>query len=69
MALSVSEIAARLAAEYHGDGNRVIERVAPIHDATGDAITFISNPRFRKHLADTRAGARRTHPRDDEDPS
>ncbi len=57
MALSVSEIAAQLAAEYHGDGARLIECVAPIHAAEANAITFVSNPRFRKHLADTGAGA------------
>jgi UDP-3-O-[3-hydroxymyristoyl] glucosamine N-acyltransferase len=47
MALSVSEIAAHLAAEFHGDGARLIDCVAPIHAAAPNTITFVSNPRFR----------------------
>lgn len=56
MALTVGEIAAHLAAEYRGDGARLIDSVAPIHAAAPNTITFVSHPRFRRHLADTGAG-------------
>jgi len=57
MALSVSEIAAQLAAEFHGDGARLIDSVAPIHAAAPNTISFVSDSRFREHLAETGAGA------------
>lgn len=57
MSLSVGEIAVQLDAELQGDGSQLIDTVAPIHAASRNAISFISSPRFRKHLADTRAGA------------
>ena len=39
------------------DGTHLIECVAPIHAATAKAITFVANPRFRRHLTETNAGA------------
>lgn len=40
-----------------GDDQVIIERVAPIDEAEAGAITFLSNPRYRRHLSDCRASA------------
>ena len=55
--MRLSDLAARLGCELHGDGGVEIGRVAPIESAgTGD-LTFVANPRYLKFLPDCRASA------------
>lgn len=41
----------------HGDPNIRVSRIASVQDATADAVCFIANPKYRRFLATTRAGA------------
>jgi UDP-3-O-[3-hydroxymyristoyl] glucosamine N-acyltransferase len=53
--LRVKELAALLGAPWEGDGDREIRRVAPIEDAGDEDLSFLSNGRFVKLAADSRA--------------
>ena len=55
--IRLDEIVARFGGELVGDGSRTIRQVATLERATGDEISFLSNPRYRAKLAATRAGA------------
>jgi UDP-3-O-[3-hydroxymyristoyl] glucosamine N-acyltransferase len=55
--ISLRELALRCGAELAGDGEVVIDRVAPLDSAGEGAIAFLSNPKYRSHLAGTRASA------------
>ena len=55
--LAVREIAAHVGGTVEGDGNTQIGRVMPLDDAGPGDLTFVSNPRYAKKLADTRASA------------
>ncbi len=55
--MNLHDIAARLAAELEGDGAREIAHVAKIEEAGPGDITFIANPRYRKHYETTAASA------------
>lgn len=55
--LSLEEAARVSGASLRGDASRVVTHVQPLDKATGDAITFLANPRYRHLLADTNAGA------------
>jgi UDP-3-O-[3-hydroxymyristoyl] glucosamine N-acyltransferase len=50
-------LAARLGASVVGDGSTVITGVAGIEDAREGHLTFVANPRYRKHLLSTGASA------------
>lgn len=50
-------IAQLLGCEIIGDGNVEIERIATLYDADAHSISFYHNPRYRKLLDNTRAGA------------
>lgn len=55
--MNLAEIAERLECELRGDGSIEIDAVAPIEDAVPGSLTFVANPRYRAHLATTRASA------------
>jgi UDP-3-O-[3-hydroxymyristoyl] glucosamine N-acyltransferase len=55
--MKLSEIASRLGAELHGDGDAEITGVAGIEHAQPDQITFIANPKYASLARTTRAAA------------
>jgi UDP-3-O-[3-hydroxymyristoyl] glucosamine N-acyltransferase len=55
--ISLRQLAERCGVELAGDGSVVIDRVAPLDSAGRGAIAFLSNPKYRGHLAATRASA------------
>ena len=55
--LSLNEIVQRLGGEVAGDASIVVHGVAALEDAGPGEITFLANPRYRRKLAATRAGA------------
>lgn len=55
--ISLRQLAERCGAELAGDGDVVIDRVATLDKAGKGAIAFLSNPKYRSHLAATRASA------------
>ncbi|MFW5453018.1 UDP-3-O-(3-hydroxymyristoyl)glucosamine N-acyltransferase [Thioalkalivibrio sulfidiphilus] len=55
--VTLSDLAVHLGAELHGDGRLEITGVAPLDRAGPGELAFLNNPRFRKHLPGTRAGA------------
>ncbi|MFQ5695358.1 MAG: UDP-3-O-(3-hydroxymyristoyl)glucosamine N-acyltransferase [Terriglobia bacterium] len=55
--MKLREIAERLDCPSTGEGNTEIERVAPIESAGPGDLTFLSNPRYRRRLRQTRAAA------------
>ena len=57
MALKLRDLAALLGGELVGDGECVIERVAPIDHAGAGEITFVSNPKYTPFLQTTQASA------------
>ena len=64
MSLSLAEIASQLGCEYRGEGSVEIEAVAPLDKAAPNAISFLTNPRYRAHLQESRAGAVILRPED-----
>ena len=56
MALQLAAIVDALGGELHGDRGRTIERLAPLQTAGQNELTFLSNPKFVKDLAASRAG-------------
>lgn len=57
MEYSLAELAKRCGGEIQGDGNTLIRCVGTIQNAGPGAITFLSNPHYRRYLTDTRAAA------------
>lgn len=57
MALTLAEIAARLGVGLQGDGAVTVHGVATLRNAGPGDLSFLANPRYRKHLAGTRASA------------
>ena len=57
MPLRLAELAVRFGCELRGDPDALVERVAPLQDATPGALAFLANPKYRRHLAGTRATA------------
>lgn len=55
--MKLREIAERLDAVFHGDGNHEISGVESIEAAQSDQITFLANEKYAKHLKQTQAGA------------
>jgi UDP-3-O-[3-hydroxymyristoyl] glucosamine N-acyltransferase len=55
--LTVEALAARLELELRGDGATVLRSVATLAAAGPDQVDFLANPRYRRQLAETRAGA------------
>ena len=57
MKKTVSELASFLNGSICGDGGVVIERIRPIDEAGPGDLTFVANPKYRKRMASTGAGA------------
>jgi UDP-3-O-[3-hydroxymyristoyl] glucosamine N-acyltransferase len=57
MELSLGELAIRHGLELRGDPARRVQRVGTLQQAGPDAVSFLANPRYRKYLGTTRAGA------------
>ena len=57
MSYRLGELAERIGAGLSGNPDLVIDRVASLDAAGPDAVTFLSNRRYRPYLASTRAGA------------
>ena len=55
--MKLGELAARLGCTLEGDAHIEIHGVAGIEDAGPDEVTFLSNPRYSRTLATTRASA------------
>lgn len=53
----LDEIVARLGGELLGEPSVLVSRVAPVDVAAPGCITFLTNPKYRKALADTAASA------------
>jgi UDP-3-O-[3-hydroxymyristoyl] glucosamine N-acyltransferase len=54
---SLGELAVRFGLELHGDPNLRVSHVAALNSAAAGALSFLANPRYRKHLTATRATA------------
>ena len=57
MALTLGFIVNALGGELSGSDAQPIHRLAPLHSAGPDAISFISHERFRTQLQACKAGA------------
>lgn len=57
MSRGLGELAVRHGLELRGDPDQRVERVGTLPHAGPDAVSFLANPRYRKYLATTRAGA------------
>ena len=53
----LADLAVRFGCELRGDPDAVVDRVASLADAGPGSIAFLANPRYRRHLATTRASA------------
>ena len=56
-AYTLGEIVTRLGGELIGDAGIVIRQVSPLSTARADHISFLANPKYRKQLQVTQAGA------------
>jgi len=54
---TLAELAVELGGAVVGDGSTVIRGVAGIREALPGDVTFLANPRYESHLAETRASA------------
>lgn len=52
----LKQIVDALGGELHGDGDRVIHRIAPLRSASSDAITFLAQSKYAAQLPDLEAG-------------
>ncbi|MRR50175.1 MAG: UDP-3-O-(3-hydroxymyristoyl)glucosamine N-acyltransferase [Rhodocyclaceae bacterium] len=57
MAVRLAEIVARFGGDLAGDGDCVVAGIAPLDSAGPGQLAFLSNPKYRQQLANTRAGA------------
>jgi UDP-3-O-[3-hydroxymyristoyl] glucosamine N-acyltransferase len=55
--MKLSELASRLGCKIEGDVQTEVQGVAGISDARAGEVTFLSNPRYARELATTRASA------------
>jgi UDP-3-O-[3-hydroxymyristoyl] glucosamine N-acyltransferase len=55
--MKLREIAERLGCRLHGDGEIEINGVAGLQEASPHHLTFLSNPRYARHVKETRAAA------------
>lgn len=53
----LADLAEHLGAEVHGDGDTVISGIAALDNAQAGQITFLSNSKYRTHLAQCAASA------------
>ena len=57
MPVRLGELAVRFGCELRGDPDVLVERVATLQDAGPGAVSFLANPKYRRHLAGTGAAA------------
>lgn len=57
MAARLGELAVRFGLELRGDPDAVVHGVATLNDAGPGDLSFLANPRYRRHLKSTRATA------------
>ena len=57
MPARLADLAVRFGCELRGDPDALVERVASLQDAGPGSISFLANPRYRRHLPHTRATA------------
>ncbi|MBL8490204.1 MAG: UDP-3-O-(3-hydroxymyristoyl)glucosamine N-acyltransferase [Rhodocyclaceae bacterium] len=57
MPVRLADIVARFGGELAGDGDVLIEGLAPLQSAGPGHLSFLANPRYRSRLGDTRANA------------
>jgi UDP-3-O-[3-hydroxymyristoyl] glucosamine N-acyltransferase len=57
MPVRLGELAVRFGCELRGDPDASVERVATLQDARAGALSFLANPKYRKHLGTTGASA------------
>jgi UDP-3-O-[3-hydroxymyristoyl] glucosamine N-acyltransferase len=55
--ISLGELAVRFGCTLQGDPDAVVSRVGTLEGAGADAVAFLANPKYRRFLADTKAGA------------
>lgn len=53
--LTLAELATITGGQLHGDADATVSAVAPMDKANEGHVTFLSNPRYAKHLVDCRA--------------
>jgi len=66
--MKLRDLAERLDCRLEGDGDVDIARVAGVEQAGPGDVTFVSNPKYRAHLAETRASAAILGPATTDDP-
>jgi UDP-3-O-[3-hydroxymyristoyl] glucosamine N-acyltransferase len=54
---TLAELAARCGGEVRGDGGTRVDAVATLQNGRPGAISFLANPHYKRHLADTRSAA------------
>src|ERR1700759_4024858 len=54
---TLAELAARCGGEVRGDTGARVHGVATIQNAEPGRIAFLANPKYRRYLTETRAGA------------
>lgn len=57
MSFSVQEIATKIGGSVIGDGSKIITRIANLSTAKQDEISFLSDKKMHKYLAEANAGA------------
>jgi UDP-3-O-[3-hydroxymyristoyl] glucosamine N-acyltransferase len=57
MPVRLAELAVRFGCELRGDAEAEVTGVATLQEAGPGALAFLANPRYRRHLAGTRATA------------
>lgn len=57
MKLTLREIASHVGGKVFGDPKILISGVSEIQSCVQGTITFLSNPKYRKYLAETQADA------------
>lgn len=55
--ISVAALAEQIGATLRGEGQVTVHGLAPLESAGAADIAYVATPKYRKHLADTRAGA------------
>jgi UDP-3-O-[3-hydroxymyristoyl] glucosamine N-acyltransferase len=55
--VSLGELAVRFGCELRGDPGHAVDRVSTLQDSAPEAVSFLANRKYRKHLVGTRAGA------------
>lgn len=66
MTMQLQELINHLGGQLKGDASIVVEGIAPLDSADASHITFLSNPKFRAHAAQTKAAALILSEHDDE---